>query len=106
MEPGSGCWGCRPSSHRARSAKSSPVSDSIVVTHPFHPLAGQRLVVLFEKNRLGAVRVLVCEGSAGGQMTLPVAWTDRAPAAQGHRLAVAGLAALAELTAALEHPPL
>ena len=41
-------------------------------------------------------------------MTLPVAWTDRAPAAQGHRLAVAGLvlAALAELTAALEHPPL
>jgi hypothetical protein len=39
-------------------------------------------------------------------MTLPVVWTDRAPAAQGHRLAVAGLAALAELTAALEHPPL
>ena len=30
-------------------SKSSPVSESIVVTHPFHPLAGQRLVVIFEK---------------------------------------------------------
>jgi hypothetical protein len=60
--------------------------------------------VLFEKSRLGAERVLVCEGGAGGQVTLPLAWTDRAPAALSHRLGVEGLAALAELTAALHHP--
>jgi hypothetical protein len=42
------------------------VSDSVVVTHPFHPLAGQRLAVLFEKSRLGAERVLVYEGGPAG----------------------------------------
>jgi hypothetical protein len=39
-------------------------------------------------------------------VTLPTAWTDRGPARQGHRLAIEGLAALVELTVALEHPPL
>jgi hypothetical protein len=39
-------------------------------------------------------------------VTLPVGWTDRAPARQNHRLAIEGLADLVELAAALEHPPL
>jgi hypothetical protein len=97
---------CRRSSHKARSSKSSPVSDSIVVTHPFHPLAGQRLAVLFEKSRLGAERVLVCEGGPAGRVTLPVAWTDRAPTPLAHRLGAECLAELVALVAALEHPPL
>jgi hypothetical protein len=63
-------------------------------------------VVIFEKNRPGAERVLVCEGGPVGRVTLPVAWTDRAPARQDHRLAIDGLAELLELAAALEHPPL
>ncbi len=100
------CSVCPRSLHRARSSKSSPVSDSIVVTHPFHPLAGQRLVVIFEKARPGADRVVVCEGGAVGRVTLPVAWTDRAPTALSHRLAFEGLAEAAALVAALEHPPL
>jgi len=50
--------------------------------------------------------VLVCEGGPAGRVTLPVAWTDRAPAGLAHRLAIEGLADLADLTAALEHPPL
>jgi len=97
---------CRRSAHSARVAKSSPLSDSIVVAHPFHPLFGERLVVIFEKHRPGAGRVLVCEGGPGGRVTLPVAWTDRAPAREAHRLAVEGLAALVKLSTALEHPPL
>lgn len=97
---------CPRSAHSARLAKSSPLSDSIVVTHPFHPLFGERLAVIFEKDRPGAERVLVCEGGAAGRVTLPVGWTDRAPARQSHRLAAEGLAALAALAAALEHPPL
>ena len=98
-------WGCQRSRHRARSFKSSPVSDSIVVTHPFHPLAGQRLFVLFEKARTGAERVVVCEGGPAGRVTLPVGWTNRAPAALEHRLAIDGLGELAMLVVALEHPP-
>ena len=93
------------SPHRARSFKSSPVSDSVVVTHPFHPLAGQRLVVILERRRAGAELVLVCEGGPAGRVTLPVGWTDRAPAAAEHRLAVEGLAELAGLVAALDGPP-
>ncbi|MGH9122483.1 MAG: DUF5372 family protein [Acidimicrobiales bacterium] len=78
----------------------------MVVTHPFHPLAGERLVVIFEKGRQGAQRVIVCEGGAAGRVTLPVTWTDRVPAPLGLRLSPDGLIALAELAAALQHPPL
>ena len=92
--------------HRARAPKSSPVSDSIVVTHPHHPLAGERLTVIFEKARPGAERVVVCEGGPAGRVTLAVGWTDRAPAPLAHRLAMEGLAEFAALAAALHHPPL
>jgi hypothetical protein len=69
-------------------------------------LAGERLVVLFEKARPGAERVVVCEGGPIGWVTLRVAWTDRAPTALSHRLAFEGLAEVAVLVAALEHRPL
>jgi hypothetical protein len=92
--------------HKAGPFKSSPLSDSIVVTHPFHPLAGERLAVIFEKHRPGVERVLVCEGGPAGRVTLPVGWTDRGPAPLGHRLAVEGLVELANLASALQDPPL
>ncbi len=95
---------CRRSPHRARPFRSSPASESIVVTHPFHPLTGQRLIVILERRRPGADLVLVCEGGLGGRVTLPVAWTDRSPAALSHRLGIEGLVALAELIGALHHP--
>ena len=65
----------------------------VVVTHPFHPLTGHRLEVLFAKRRDGAV-VFVCAGGASGQVTLPRSWTDRGEAAMSGRLSVEGLAAL------------
>ena len=77
-----------------------------MVTHRFHPLAGQRLAVLFEKARPGAERVLVCEGGPAGRVTLPVGWTDRAADPLGHRLCIEGLVELAGLVAALDYPPL
>ncbi|MGH9119141.1 MAG: DUF5372 family protein, partial [Acidimicrobiales bacterium] len=92
--------------HRAGSSRLSAVSDSVVVTHPFHPLVGQRVVVILERRRAGAELVLVCEGGPAGRVTLPVGWTDRTPAPLGHRLAAEGLVELAGLVAVLEHPPL
>ena len=62
--------------------------------------------MLFEKRRQGAERVLVCEGGPAGRVTLPVSWTDRAPAPLAHRLAAEGLVDLAELVAAIQDPPL
>lgn len=103
---GSECSASPRSSHRAHPFRSSAASDSIVVTHPFHPLTGQRLAVILERHRQGAELVLVCEGGPAGRVTLPVGWTDRALAPFGHRVSAEGLAELAALVTALGHPPL
>jgi hypothetical protein len=73
----------------------------VVVTHPFHPLRGERLEVLFVKRR-GTDVVFVCAGGVGGQVTLPHSWTDRGESALAHRLSVQGLADLAVVTRAIE----
>ena len=72
----------------------------VVVAHPFHPLKGQHLEVLFVKRR-GAGRVFVCAGTVGGQVTLPESWTDRGDPPGTHRLSVQGLADLVAVTRAM-----
>jgi len=72
----------------------------VVVTHPFHPLRGERLAVLFVKRR-GMDVVFVCAGAVGGQVTLPHSWTDRSEPALAHRLSAQGLADLAAVTRAI-----
>jgi hypothetical protein len=71
-----------------------------VVTHPFHPLKGQRLEVLYAKRR-GPDTVFVCAGGVSGQITLPQAWTDRGEPPAACRLSVEGLAAAAAVTRAV-----
>jgi hypothetical protein len=73
----------------------------VIVTHPFHPLNGQRLEVLFARRRAGAT-VLVCSGGLSGQMTLPESWTDRGEPPEARRLSAEGLAALGAVTRALQ----
>jgi hypothetical protein len=51
---------------------------SLVVTHPFHPLCGERLEVLYVR-REAAGRVYVCDGGRFGGMSLPEEATDRGP---------------------------
>ena len=46
------------------------------MTHPFHPLSGQRLRVLFERKLAGGLAVS-CEGGPLGSLMVPLAWTDR-----------------------------
>jgi len=67
-----------------RSFKASEVPESFVmVTHPFHPLSGQRLRVLFER-KLGDGLAGSWEGGRGDSGWRPVSWTDRGgPAADG-----------------------
>ena len=73
----------------------------VIVTHPFHPLNGQRLEILYAKHR-GADTVFVCAGGVSGQITLPQAWTDRGEPPGAGRLSAEGLAALGAATRAVQ----
>src|SRR4029453_9058206 len=95
VRPSSGRCRSRRAPHTARSRSSCEVSDSFVtVTHPFHPLAGQRLRVLFER-KLATGPAVSCEGGPLGSLLLPLVWTDRGPAAASMPLSYEVLVELA-----------
>ncbi|MGI8311653.1 DUF5372 family protein [Saccharopolyspora hattusasensis] len=71
-----------------------------MVTHPFHPLQGRELVVLFERHTRRGLW-FVCEVDGQRRATLRQEWTDRGVPAAEQRLAVDGLAALREVTDAV-----
>lgn len=86
----------------ARSRRSVEVSESFVtVTHPFHPLCGQRLRVLFERKLADGV-ALSCEGGPLGSLMLPVSWTDRGPESAAAPLSYEVLVELAEVVSAMK----
>jgi hypothetical protein len=85
---------------RHSAATSSDDLGFVVVTHSFHPLIGQRLEVLYLKRRAGDT-VFVCSGGVSGQITVPLAWTDRGDPVRRHRLSAEGLAALGAVTRAI-----
>ncbi len=71
---------------------------SLVVTHPFHPLFGERLEVLYVR-RMATGRVYVCDGGASRNVALTEDATDRGPEPAGRPLT---FEVLAELAAAVE----
>jgi uncharacterized protein DUF5372 len=72
----------------------------VVVTHPFHPLFGQRLDVLrVRRDRAG--RLYVCDGGVLGSLGLPEDATDRGPEPAGRPLSVESLVELVALVAVL-----
>lgn len=50
----------------------------MLVTHPFHPLRGERLEVLYVR-RFATGRVYVCDGGRGRNVALCEEATDRGP---------------------------
>jgi Family of unknown function (DUF5372) len=73
----------------------------LVITHPFHPLNGQRLVVLFtQRKRTGLY--FVCEVEGRRPVTVAQEWTDRGVPASPDRLAVEGLTAARALVNAID----
>jgi Family of unknown function (DUF5372) len=72
----------------------------LVVTHPFHPLFGGRLEVLYVR-RLASGRVYVCDGGGGRNVALDEEATDRGPEAAGRPLTFGVLVELAAVVAAL-----
>jgi hypothetical protein len=72
----------------------------VLVTHPFHPLRGQRLAVLFERKSADG-RVYVCEGGPAGTIGIPQDATELAPPPAAMPLTAEVLAGLVEVVAAV-----
>ena len=70
------------------------------MTHPFHPLVGQRLSILFVRRR-AVGRLYVCEGGPLGTVALPEDFTDRGLAPAVRPLSAEILAELAATIRAL-----
>ena len=73
---------------------------SLAVTHPFHPLRGQRLEVLLER-RCGRVRVFVCDAGDGRNFELAEDATDRGLVPGDRPLSFEVLVGLAAVVAAI-----
>src|SRR5260370_37833465 len=84
------CSACRRRRHSA--VEPNDRLGFVVVTHPFHPLSGQRLEVLFARRRDDGVGV-VCGGGGYGAITLPRAGTGRGEPPLAHRVSAWGLGA-------------
>jgi hypothetical protein len=79
---------------------SNDLLGSLVVTHPFHPLFGERLEVLYVR-RLSTGRVYVCDRGDGRNVALEEAATDRGPEPAERPLTLEVLVELVELVAVL-----
>jgi hypothetical protein len=79
---------------------SNELLGSLVVTHPFHPLFGKRLEVLYVR-REATGRVYVCDGGEGRNVALDEAATDRGPEPAERPLTFEVLVELAAVVAAL-----
>lgn len=72
-----------------------------MITHPFHPLVGQRLVVLFAQHKRTGL-AFVCEVEGRWRVTVRQEWTDRGVPASSDRLAVEGLTAARAMVDAID----
>src|SRR5680860_1229818 len=89
-----------PRSRHTASARSKPLG-YLTITHPFHPLTGQSLPVLFERHKTTG-HFYVCEGGPLGTITLPEDATDRGLPPAERPLTYETLADLADVIAALK----
>src|SRR5450759_3876190 len=98
----SACSVCRRTPQTARSRRLREDSESfLTVTHPFHPLAGQRLRVLFERHYKATGLSLCCERGPVGTVMMPAAWPDRGKTAVPRAMGYEELVELAALVRAL-----
>ncbi|MBV9775787.1 MAG: hypothetical protein JO143_01940 [Acetobacteraceae bacterium] len=72
----------------------------MLVTHPFHPLCGQRLEVLLER-RCGGRRVFVCDAGDGRNLELAEDATDRGAVPGERALSFEVLVGLVAVVAAI-----
>jgi hypothetical protein len=67
-----------PSGHTLRTAlRPKPALGWALITHPFHPLCGQRFAVL-KVRKIGGQEVLSLYDENKGSLSIPRDWTDQA----------------------------
>ena len=71
------------------------------MTHPFHPLAGRHLSIVFERRYRAHGLVFICEDGASGTLTLPADFSDLGPPASDRSLNVEVLVELVAVISAL-----
>ncbi|WP_420329464.1 DUF5372 family protein [Salinispora pacifica] len=86
-------------SYKARPSRYS--SDSLTITHPFHPLNGRCLTVLITMRKRTGLWFM-CEVDGRRRVTVRQEWTDRGVPASSDRLAVEGLVAARALVDAID----
>lgn len=67
------------------------------MTHPFHPLTGQRVEILQQRRSKGGGLVYLCDAGKLGCFSLPASFTDRGTPPAPGPLTVETLAGLVEL---------
>src|ERR1700674_517114 len=72
---GIGCWGFPRSASTAHSANTH--LGWAEICHPFHPLRGQRFLVLKER-RVAGVDTVILRNTERGSFAVAKQWTDRA----------------------------
>lgn len=75
------------------------------MTHPFHPMAGQRVQILFQRRLKMGGRIYVCEGGPLGSAALPESFTDRGLPSEKGPLTAEILECLANLVKKLKEAP-
>jgi phosphatidate phosphatase APP1 len=93
----SGHWEFRRSLQTAQTNKRD--LESLVVTHPFHPLSGKQVPILFQRRLKRGGVIYICDGGEQGNATLPESFTDRGLPPASNVLTVG---VLAELMAEME----
>ena len=69
----------------------------VTITHPFHPLRGQKFEVLFTRSLIDK-KIFSLKNPSGGTFAVPHEWTDReGPLSQGKILSAQSLLELSEL---------
>jgi hypothetical protein len=98
--PNNARWVSRPYVRTA--LKTSECLGWAVITHPFHPLLGQRFRILKARTCSGRP-TLILEGGEGGTFSVLREWTDRNPPSggEGKNGPVLAQTALLELAALL-----
>ena len=88
---------------RLTTSERSTSCDSLRVTHPFHPLAGRRLNIVFERRyRSGGLgHVYICDAGELGYILLPESFTDRGPAPDPQPLCIESLLELSAVMRAI-----
>lgn len=87
-------------------SSSQPVSGSVTVIHPYHPLYGQQVEII--QIRRGADPDLIVRLPSGLHVAIAMSWTNYArapdealPTGAPHLLAISGLRQVAQLIAQL-----